>query len=76
MVESRPMVSGLVGSVAEDDVRILVDFNRIFHHNADPRVHLPVREFPDVLGIPRNRSGPVSDEQRLIIALFVNLRDP
>lgn len=54
-------------SMEKNDVCILVNFNWVFHRNVDPRIHLPVHIFPDILGVSWNRSRLVSDDCSIII---------
>lgn len=58
----------------KNDVHILDNRHRIFDRHADPRLHLPISEFPEILGLSWRRSGFVSGDCLIIISFDVRGR--
>lgn len=60
-------------SLEENDVHILDNRHWIFDRHADPRLHLPISEFPEILGLSWHRSGFVSDDYLIIVSFDVRV---
>lgn len=61
----------VMDGMEKDDVHILDNRDWIFDRHADPRLHLPISQFPGLLGLSWCRSRFVSDGYLIIISFDI-----